>query len=90
MSLSAGVAVRDISPRQPIFLAGYPHLSRDSTGIHDPLLASALCLFEFVYLSRADSKMYGTSVHEVRREMGRRLAAQAPVDADLVIPIPDR
>lgn len=44
MSLSAGVAVRDISPRKPLFLVGYPHEPRTSTGIHDPLLASALYL----------------------------------------------
>ena len=49
----------------------------------------ALCLFEFVYLSRPDSRMFGRSVHETRREMGRLLAAEAPVHADLVIPIPD-
>ena len=39
---------------------------------------SALCLFEFVYLARADSRLYGRSVHEARREMGRSLARQAP------------
>ena len=44
MSLQAGVAVRDISPRQPMFLVGYPHEPRISGGIHDPLLASALYL----------------------------------------------
>jgi hypothetical protein len=44
VSLRAGVAVRDISPRQPLFLAGYPHVARTSTGVHDPLLASALHL----------------------------------------------
>src|SRR5437899_2019667 len=44
MRLCAGVAVRDLSPRQPIFLAGYPHVPRNSTGIHDPLSASALSL----------------------------------------------
>ena len=49
----------------------------------------ALCLFEFVYLARADSRLYGTSVHEARQEMGRRLAAQSPVAADMVMPIPD-
>jgi amidophosphoribosyltransferase len=54
-----------------------------------PSPRAALCLFEFVYLSRADSNMYGRSVHEVRRELGRRLAREAPADADLVIPIPD-
>jgi amidophosphoribosyltransferase len=49
----------------------------------------ALCLFEFVYLARADSRLYGRTVHEARREMGRRLAAEAPIAADLVVPIPD-
>ncbi|HZM06504.1 MAG TPA: hypothetical protein VFC44_26175 [Candidatus Saccharimonadales bacterium] len=42
--LRAGVAVRDISPLKPLFLAGYPHVARISTGLHDPLLASALYL----------------------------------------------
>ncbi len=49
----------------------------------------ALCIFEFVYLARADSRLYGRTVHEVRRELGRRLAGEAPADADLVIPVPD-
>ena len=43
-TLLAGAAVRDISPTRPLFLVGYPHVQRISTGIHDPLLASALCL----------------------------------------------
>ena len=49
----------------------------------------ALCLFEFVYLGRADSRMYGRSLHEARKEMGRRLAREAPVGADMVVPVPD-
>ncbi len=49
----------------------------------------ALCIFEFVYLARADSRLNGRTVHEVRRELGRRLAEEAPTDADLVIPVPD-
>ena len=44
MTLSAGVAVRDITPQKPLFLVGYPHVPRTSTGVHDPLLASALFL----------------------------------------------
>jgi amidophosphoribosyltransferase len=48
-----------------------------------------LCLFEFVYLGRPDSTMYGRTLHQARREMGRRLAVEAPARADLVIPIPD-
>jgi Neutral/alkaline non-lysosomal ceramidase, N-terminal len=42
--LLAGAARRDISPRKPVFLVGYPGVERTSTGVHDPLLASALCL----------------------------------------------
>jgi amidophosphoribosyltransferase len=48
-----------------------------------------LCLFEFVYLGRPDSTMYGRTLQQARREMGRRLAREAPAWADLVIPIPD-
>ncbi len=44
MSLRAGISIYDISPQSPMFLVGYPHVPRISTGIHDPLLASALCL----------------------------------------------
>jgi len=44
MSLLAGCANRDISPTEPAFLTGYPHVPRLSTGVHDPLLASALYL----------------------------------------------
>jgi neutral ceramidase len=42
MSLCAGAATRDISPRKPMFLFGYPRVARVSTGVHDPLHASAL------------------------------------------------
>jgi len=49
----------------------------------------ALCIFEFVYLARPDSRLRGTTVHEVRRELGRRLALEAPAEGDLVIPVPD-
>ena len=65
----------------------------DDRGLHSARFArsprAALCIFEFVYLSRADSRMKGVSVHEVRREMGRLLAAEHPVDADLVIAVPN-
>ena len=47
------------------------------------------CTFEFVYLARPDSNLDGRSVHATRVEVGRRLAREAPVDADLVMPTPD-
>src|SRR3954466_14616759 len=47
------------------------------------------CLFEYVYLARPDTTIAGRSVHETRVEVGRRLAREAPVEADLVIPVPE-
>ncbi len=51
--------------------------------------APSLCIFEFVYLARPDSMIYGRSVAAARKQMGRELAREAPVEADLVIPVPD-
>jgi amidophosphoribosyltransferase len=49
----------------------------------------ALCIFEFFYLARPDSRLEGVEVHAARVRMGERLAEEAPVEADLVLPIPD-
>jgi amidophosphoribosyltransferase len=48
-----------------------------------------MCIFEYVYFARPDSVLEGRSVHEVRRAMGARLAAEHPIDADMVIGVPD-
>lgn len=47
------------------------------------------CAFEYVYFSRPDSIIQGRSVYDVRVEMGRQLAMEAGVDADVVVPVPD-
>jgi amidophosphoribosyltransferase len=49
----------------------------------------ALCIFEFFYLARPDSRLSGVEVHAARVRMGERLAEESPVEADLVLPIPD-
>jgi amidophosphoribosyltransferase len=49
----------------------------------------ALCIFEFFYLARPDTRLDGIEVHGARVRMGERLAAEAPAEADLVLPIPD-
>jgi len=49
----------------------------------------SLCIFEYIYFSRPDSLIFGKSVHEMRINLGRMLAREAPVDADIVVPIPD-
>jgi len=50
---------------------------------------TAHCIFEHVYFARPDSYVFGESVNEVRTEFGRRLAAEQPTVADVVVPIPD-
>lgn len=75
MTLRAGTGVRDISPRDPAFLVGYPHVPRISTGVHDPLLASALCLRNNdtgVLLLAVDLLFLGTPT---ARAVRRRIAA---------------
>jgi len=47
------------------------------------------CIFEYVYFARPDSSVFGQSVYETRKNMGKELAKIEPVDADLVIPVPD-
>ena len=49
----------------------------------------AFCIFEFIYFARPDSTIYGQNVYQTRKAQGRRLAREAPVDADLVMPFPD-
>jgi amidophosphoribosyltransferase len=49
----------------------------------------AFCIFEFIYFSRPDSKIFGENVDKVRRRLGRQLAKEQPVDADIVISVPD-
>jgi amidophosphoribosyltransferase len=66
----------------------------DADGVHSTQAApeddgGALCIFEFFYLARPDSRLAGVEVHGARVRMGERLAQEAPVAADLVLPIPD-
>ncbi len=49
----------------------------------------SLCVFEYIYFSRPDSMIYDESVYNMRLQMGAMLAKQAPVEADIVVPIPD-
>jgi amidophosphoribosyltransferase len=47
------------------------------------------CIFEYIYFSRPDSMLGGRSIYEVRKAMGRELARESAVDADVIVPIPD-
>src|SRR5207249_4521291 len=65
----------------------------DESGIESaqavPAEPGALCIFEFFYLARPDTRLEGIEVHGARVRMGEQLAQEAPVEADLVLPIPD-
>ena len=54
-----------------------------------PPAPQAKCIFEYVYFSRPDSNLYGHNVYQVRKALGRQLARESAVDADLVTPVPD-
>ena len=77
MRLLAGAAQRDISPTKPMQLAGYPHVARVSTGIHDPLLASALFLVngkQSILLCALDLLMLNSDVtRRIRRQVAGKL-----------------
>ena len=76
--------VRDVEPGEIVRV--------DDRGLHSMRFATsprtARCIFEYVYLARPDSRMDGITIHEARLAMGRRLAEEHQVDADLVIAVP--
>ena len=76
--------VREIEPGEIVAI--------DEHGLRSSRFAEADpkgCLFEFVYLARPDTTINGNAVHGVRVEVGRRLAKEFPVEADIVIPVPE-
>jgi amidophosphoribosyltransferase len=54
-----------------------------------PARSGSLCIFEYIYFARPDSTMQGEVLHDARRRMGERLAEESPVEADVVIGVPD-
>jgi amidophosphoribosyltransferase len=77
--------VRDVEPGEIVIVTEAGVRSIQPFGKINP----RPCIFEHVYFSRPDSIVDGTSVYDVRKAIGAQLAIEAPVDADLVIPVPD-
>jgi amidophosphoribosyltransferase len=77
--------VRDVEPGEMLVV--------DASGIRtvslDERAAPQMCIFEYVYFARPDSRLGGRSVYDVRKALGATLAREHPVDADVVIPVPD-
>ncbi len=80
------VDISEIAPGEIVTIRG-DEITRRRTP--PAVTGGAHCSFEFVYFSRPDSEWDGRSVHAVRQRLGERLAIEAGVDADVVIPVPD-
>lgn len=77
--------VRDVLPGEVVIADRHGLRS-----IHDPVtVKKSLCVFEYIYFARTDSIIDGISVYEARKEAGRLLARQHPVEADMVIGVPE-
>ncbi len=79
--------VRDILPGEIVYT------SENERGLHSFLVREncqrKLCAFEYIYFARPDSSLEGISVHEIREKSGEKIWQQAPVEADIVIGVPD-
>ncbi len=77
--------VREIEPGEVITI------NRDGLRCQKPFdkVIQKQCIFEFIYVARPDSEIFGESVDEVRKNFGRQLARTMPVDADVVMAVPD-
>ncbi len=79
--------IRDVEPGEIITL--------DKDGLHSRFFVKpgtvtpAHCIFEHVYFAKQSSRIFGESVHEVRKRSGEQLAKEFPVEADIVTPVPD-
>lgn len=77
--------VRDVEPGETVIIdkTGITSLKQPAAKKH------AFCIFEYIYFSRPDSNIFTKSVYLTRKNLGRTLAKEHPVDADIVMPIPD-
>src|SRR6056297_3035631 len=85
LDLVEAVYIRELEPGEIVIIDGsgirsiYPHKA----------VRRSCCIFEFIYFARPDSNIFGQNVYQTRKALGRQLAREAPVEADLVMPFPD-
>jgi amidophosphoribosyltransferase len=77
---------RDVKPGELILVRGDGKLQSRQFS-YSPRCAH--CIFELIYFARPDSRVFGESVYAMRKRFGAQLAAEHPVDADIVVPVPD-
>jgi len=85
MDLIEAEYIREIAPGEVLLV--------NDNGVESffpyPAVRARKCIFEFVYFARPDSQVFGKNVYEVRKEMGKQLAREHPVPADIVTAVPD-
>lgn len=78
--------IRDVNPGEMLI---FEEKDKEPISIQVFEPSPKKCIFEYVYFARPDSLLFGESAYEVRKKMGRLLSQELPVDADMVIPVPD-
>ena len=78
--------LRDVNPGELVEITGVSQMKSYQPFPHTKI---SPCIFEYVYFARPDSKVFGKNVYEVRKAMGHELAKEQPVEADVVVPVPD-
>jgi amidophosphoribosyltransferase len=85
IDVAGGTVVRDVEPGEIVILEE----GKDPVSVRFAEGREQLCVFELIYFGRPDSYMLGRNLYESRRRMGIALAQEAPVEADMVMPVPD-
>jgi amidophosphoribosyltransferase len=85
LDILGATLIRQISPGEMVVI------DENGPRSHFPFAeaTSNLCIFEFVYFARPDSTLLGQTIHSTRQRMGRLLAEQAPVEADITVAVPE-
>jgi amidophosphoribosyltransferase len=85
LSLIEATFIRDVAPGEMVVI--------DTDGVHSSFpfeqRSRTLCIFEYIYFARPDSILDGVHVYEARKAIGASLALESPVEADVVVPVPD-
>ena len=87
LSVIGATFVREVAPGEMVVIDADGPTSLEIPWLRE--VEPRLCIFEFAYIARPDSRLYGREVHEVRCRMGELLAMQSPAEADMVMGVPE-
>ena len=85
IEVMGGQVVRDVEPGEILSLSPDEITSHSVTNAEN----KAFCMFEYVYFARPDAKIDGILTYTVRQKIGRKLWEESPIDADIIVPVPD-